>query len=365
MLPSRSRSVSCDGLDLHDAPAVEDQRVRDVLDRHVDRRVRPGAGGSRGNGGGAPPPPPGRCRRTPAGRGQRAWWRASACFGLSPARGQSGGCRVRKGDVKRAGRRLSPAARFVLLKPSRLRSVGQLAPQPDLTRQCAFDLRSRLEILSTGSDGARFASPAEGGRARGGGFRAGGPASCLTLLGAGAVLPWSHGSPFGGREIWLLVPPFQVVRVSASRPALPRSRTTCLSLSWRSASARPSCARSTRSTSTARSRSRQLVLPDALAGLDILAESPTGSGKTLAFGLPLVERTVERERPARRRSSSSRRVSSRPGRSRPAAARRGEGPARRDRLRRRPARPPGEAGPRRAHPRRDTRPAARPARAAA
>jgi len=37
-----------------------------------------------------------------------------------------------------------------------------------------------------------------------------------------------------------------------------------------------------------------LVLPDALAGLDILAESPTGSGKTLAFGLPLVERTAGR-----------------------------------------------------------------------
>jgi ATP-dependent RNA helicase RhlE len=37
---------------------------------------------------------------------------------------------------------------------------------------------------------------------------------------------------------------------------------------------------------------QQLVLPDALAGLDILAESPTGSGKTLAFGLPLVERTA-------------------------------------------------------------------------
>jgi len=35
-----------------------------------------------------------------------------------------------------------------------LRSVGQLAPQPDLTRQCAFDLRSRLEILSTPPDGA-------------------------------------------------------------------------------------------------------------------------------------------------------------------------------------------------------------------
>jgi len=34
------------------------------------------------------------------------------------------------------------------------------------------------------------------------------------------------------------------------------------------------------------------ALPDALAGLDVLAESPTGSGKTLAFGLPLIERTV-------------------------------------------------------------------------
>ena len=37
---------------------------------------------------------------------------------------------------------------------------------------------------------------------------------------------------------------------------------------------------------------QKLALPDALAGLDILAESPTGSGKTLAFGLPLVERTA-------------------------------------------------------------------------
>jgi ATP-dependent RNA helicase RhlE len=36
---------------------------------------------------------------------------------------------------------------------------------------------------------------------------------------------------------------------------------------------------------------QQFVLPDALAGLDILAQSPTGSGKTLAFGIPLVERT--------------------------------------------------------------------------
>jgi ATP-dependent RNA helicase RhlE len=34
-----------------------------------------------------------------------------------------------------------------------------------------------------------------------------------------------------------------------------------------------------------------LVLPDALAGLDVLAKAPTGSGKTYAFGLPIVERT--------------------------------------------------------------------------
>ena len=37
---------------------------------------------------------------------------------------------------------------------------------------------------------------------------------------------------------------------------------------------------------------QELVLPDALAGLDVLAESPTGSGKTIAFGIPLVERTA-------------------------------------------------------------------------
>jgi superfamily II DNA/RNA helicase len=33
------------------------------------------------------------------------------------------------------------------------------------------------------------------------------------------------------------------------------------------------------------------VLPDALAGLDVLAKSPTGSGKTLAFAIPIAERT--------------------------------------------------------------------------
>ena len=39
-------------------------------------------------------------------------------------------------------------------------------------------------------------------------------------------------------------------------------------------------------------RIQVLVLPDALAGLDVLAKSPTGSGKTLAFAVPIVERTT-------------------------------------------------------------------------
>jgi len=39
-------------------------------------------------------------------------------------------------------------------------------------------------------------------------------------------------------------------------------------------------------------RIQELVLPDALAGLDVLAKSPTGSGKTLAFAVPIVQRTL-------------------------------------------------------------------------
>jgi ATP-dependent RNA helicase RhlE len=39
-------------------------------------------------------------------------------------------------------------------------------------------------------------------------------------------------------------------------------------------------------------RIQELVLPDALAGLDVLAKSPTGSGKTLAFAVPIADRTV-------------------------------------------------------------------------
>jgi superfamily II DNA/RNA helicase len=47
---------------------------------------------------------------------------------------------------------------------------------------------------------------------------------------------------------------------------------------------------------------QQLVLPDALAGLDVLAASPTGSGKTLAFGIPLVERLGAARRSGRARA---------------------------------------------------------------
>ncbi len=44
---------------------------------------------------------------------------------------------------------------------------------------------------------------------------------------------------------------------------------------------------------------QRLVIEDALAGRDLLAQSPTGSGKTLAFGIPLVDRTAaDGRRPA-------------------------------------------------------------------
>src|SRR5947207_10308714 len=42
-------------------------------------------------------------------------------------------------------------------------------------------------------------------------------------------------------------------------------------------------------------RIQSLVLPDALAGLDVLARSPTGSGKTLAFALAIAERLSRRD----------------------------------------------------------------------
>jgi len=42
-------------------------------------------------------------------------------------------------------------------------------------------------------------------------------------------------------------------------------------------------------------RIQSIALPDALAGLDVLAKSPTGSGKTLVFAIPIVERTTPRD----------------------------------------------------------------------
>jgi superfamily II DNA/RNA helicase len=41
---------------------------------------------------------------------------------------------------------------------------------------------------------------------------------------------------------------------------------------------------------------QELVVPDALAGADVLAKSPTGSGKTLAFAVPMVERIQASDR---------------------------------------------------------------------
>ena len=40
---------------------------------------------------------------------------------------------------------------------------------------------------------------------------------------------------------------------------------------------------------------QSMVIPDVLAGHDVLAQSPTGSGKTLAFGLPLLELLSDRD----------------------------------------------------------------------
>jgi ATP-dependent RNA helicase RhlE len=47
---------------------------------------------------------------------------------------------------------------------------------------------------------------------------------------------------------------------------------------------------------TAPFRIQTLVIPDAIAGRDVLGQAPTGSGKTLAFGLPIVERLSADER---------------------------------------------------------------------
>jgi ATP-dependent RNA helicase RhlE len=42
---------------------------------------------------------------------------------------------------------------------------------------------------------------------------------------------------------------------------------------------------------------QELVIPDVLAGRDVLAQSPTGSGKTLAFGIPMIQRVARHPHP--------------------------------------------------------------------
>ena len=85
-----------------------------------------------------------------------------------------------------------------------------------------------------------------------------------------------------------------------------------------------------------------LVLPDALDGVDMLAESPTGSGKTLAFGVPIVERTArDAARPAVLVLVPTRELASQVAEELEAVGRR-QGPPRRRRLRRRAARAAGE-----------------------
>ena len=46
---------------------------------------------------------------------------------------------------------------------------------------------------------------------------------------------------------------------------------------------------------------QRLVVPDVIAGRDVLVKSPTGSGKTLAFAVPLVE-MIAPSRPAAERA---------------------------------------------------------------
>ena len=76
-------------------------------------------------------------------------------------------------------------------------------------------------------------------------------------------------------------------------------------------------------------RIQTLVLPDALAGADVLAKSPTGSGKTLAFAIPIVERTpADGPTPVGARARADPRARA-PGRRGAREARRREGPARR------------------------------------
>src|SRR5690348_14032653 len=91
-------------------------------------------------------------------------------------------------------------------------------------------------------------------------------------------------------EIELLVPPSGVSSGLISKPEI--KELNRMNESFRSLGVRPQVvdALAARGIDTPFPIQR-LVLPEALAGVDVLAKSPTGSGKTLAFGLALVERT--------------------------------------------------------------------------
>ena len=101
---------------------------------------------------------------------------------------------------------------------------------------------------------------------------------------------------------------------------------------------------------------QEIVVPDALEGVDILAQSPTGSGKTLAFALPLVERTSPQDGDARRARPRADARARGAGRRGARGRRTAQGPPGRARLRRRRARRTGQAPQGRPLPRRDARP---------
>ena len=105
---------------------------------------------------------------------------------------------------------------------------------------------------------------------------------------------------------------------------------------------------------------QKLVLPDALAGVDVLAASPTGSGKTLAFGIPLSSASARRagSRRARPRADARARLAGRRG---ARAARRRQGLPIAAVYGGTSVSAAGE-GARRRHPRRDARPPPRPDR---
>jgi superfamily II DNA/RNA helicase len=98
--------------------------------------------------------------------------------------------------------------------------------------------------------------------------------------------------PFGGREIQLLVPP-EIRRFEALASRTLFNRKECMSQSFAALGvSAPVVAVLDRLGISAPFAIQALVLPDALAGVDILAAAPTGSGKTLGFGIPMIERTA-------------------------------------------------------------------------